>query len=70
MLNKNLVDVTPMLLLKSIEKIYFNSTNDIKETKFIVPVIIHTKKNKPILPKRKLNGKNIQDAVNKLEGVN
>ena len=44
MLNKNLVDVTPMLLLKSIENIYFNSTNDIKETKFIVPEIIHKKK--------------------------
>jgi len=43
---------------------------NMEETKFKVPEIIHKKKNKPILPKRKLNGKNIQDAVNKLEGVN
>ena len=55
---------------KCIEHVEQKNLEDVKETKFIVPEIIHTKKNKPILPKRKLNGKNIQDAVNKLEDVN
>lgn len=50
-----------------IEHVEQKNLEDVKETKFKVPEIIHKKKNKPILPKRKLNGKKIQDAVNKLE---